>query len=103
MVRPDNEGPSIPFSKLEIQRRMHPSIAELIGSLYPKLKNHSSIHEYPDVDGMRRRLFWLDHRMLEDAAIPDRMGETSNSKSNEFEAELVAAIVTHLIRQGSYK
>ena len=76
---------------------MHPSIAELVcQTLYPKLKDHSSVALYPEVSGMRRRLFWLDHR--------EKESESNNSShSNDYEVEMAAALVSHLVRQGTYK
>jgi hypothetical protein len=52
----------IPLTTLKVQRRMHPSIAELVRiPLYPDLEDHPSVSEYPDVNGMRDRLYWFDH------------------------------------------
>lgn len=59
-------GVQLPYSTLETQRRMHPSIAQLVrGALYSMLKDAQSVFEYPQVSGMRRRLFWMDHRKPE--------------------------------------
>jgi superfamily I DNA and/or RNA helicase len=81
---------------------MHPSIADLVRqTLYPKLKDHISVKEFPQVSGIRRRLFWLDHQEKEsgaDAAQPNQV-----SHWNSYEVEMVAALVSHLIRQGTYK
>lgn len=91
----------IPFSTLEIQRRMHPSIAELVRStLYPTLQDASNVGGYPEVSGMRRRLFWLDHERHEDVQDPSLH---STSKTNDLEADMTAALVRHLVRQGLYK
>lgn len=91
----------LPFSTLETQRRMHPSIAELVRStLYPKLKDAPNVAEYPEVSGLRRRLFWLNHRNQEDAYADE---QHSMSKTNEWEADMTAALVCHLVRQGIYK
>ena len=63
LVQPKGDwGIRLPFSALEIQRRMHPSIAQLVrDTLYPKLQDHPSVTEHPEVFGLRKRLFWLDH------------------------------------------
>ncbi|KAL8794129.1 MAG: hypothetical protein Q9195_003314 [Heterodermia aff. obscurata] len=100
-VKPKYGAPELPFSSLKTQRRMHPSISELIRStLYPQLEDHQSVSNYPEVCGMRDRLYWLDHNEQEDKATP---GATASfSKSNAFEVELIAAIVSHLTRQGEY-
>ncbi|MCJ1475096.1 hypothetical protein MMC13_003756 [Lambiella insularis] len=102
LVRPQPGYPKLPFSSLEVQRRMHPSIAELVrATLYPQLIDHSSVFAYPEVDGMRKRLFWLDHDEKEDSLSSDLA--QSFSKTNTWEVEMVAALVTHLVRQGVYR
>ena len=102
LVHPQPGYPQLPYSSLEVQRRMHPSIAELIRStLYPKLQDHPSVSTYPEVDGMRKRLFWLDHNNREDAS-PSNTAQ-SFSKTNTWEVEMTAALVSHLVRQGIYR
>ncbi|KAL9598762.1 MAG: hypothetical protein Q9219_004259 [cf. Caloplaca sp. 3 TL-2023] len=102
LIHPQPGHLKLPYSSLEVQRRMHPSIAQLIRStLYPKLQDHLSVTAYPEVEGMRRRLFWLDHNNKEDAARSDQ--EHSFSKTNSWEVEMVAALVSHLVRQGVYR
>ncbi|KAJ5188533.1 hypothetical protein N7472_007547 [Penicillium cf. griseofulvum] len=90
-----------PFSTLETQRRMHPSIARLIRETqYPKLKDAASVSEYPEIMGMRKRLFWLDHRQREGGSDADA---TSTSHWNSHEIDMTVALVNHLIQQGEYK
>ncbi|KGO77908.1 Zinc finger, CCCH-type [Penicillium italicum] len=90
-----------PFSTLETQRRMHPSIARLIReTLYPKLKDDPSVSEYPEIMGMRKRLFWLDHRQREGGSDADAM---STSHWNSHEIDMTVSLVNHLIQQGEYK
>ncbi|KAI4273758.1 MAG: hypothetical protein L6R38_006265 [Xanthoria sp. 2 TBL-2021] len=102
LVHPQSRYPKLPYSSLEVQRRMYPSIAELIRStLYPKLQDHPSVSTYPEVDGMRKRLFWLDHNEKEDA-LPSNPAQ-SFSKTNAWEVEMTAALVSHLVRQGIYR
>ncbi|KAL8963110.1 MAG: hypothetical protein Q9193_000584 [Seirophora villosa] len=102
LVHPQARYPKLPYSSLEVQRRMHPSIAELIRStLYPKLQDHRSVSTHPEVDGMRKRLFWLDHNEKEDASPSDLA--QSFSKTNAWEVEMTVALVSHLIRQGIYR
>ncbi|KAF2171405.1 hypothetical protein M409DRAFT_63696 [Zasmidium cellare ATCC 36951] len=92
---------SIPFVTLETQRRMHPSISELVRStLYPKLQDAESVKTYPDVIGMRHRLFWMDHDRPEDSQV-DQMHSTSHT--NTYEVDMVAALVNHLVGQGVYR
>lgn len=102
LVCPQSGYGKLPYSSLEVQRRMHPSIAELVRStLYPNLQDHPSVLTHPEVDGMRKRLFWLDHNEKEDAS-PSNLAQ-SFSKTNTWEVEMTAALVSHLIRQGTYR
>ncbi|KAL1905906.1 hypothetical protein Sste5344_008293 [Sporothrix stenoceras] len=105
LVSPQTGEAKIPFSKLSTQRRMHPSISALIRApLYPSLEDGPNVHLYPEVTGMARRLFWLDHQHLEDGAISGKNGAdlSGTSKTNTFEVEMTAALVSHLFKQGSY-
>lgn len=50
-------GCGLPYSTLQTQRRMHPSIAQLIReTLYPRLQDASSVSDYPMVKRLRKRL-----------------------------------------------
>ena len=101
LVHPQSGYPKLPYSSLEVQRRIYPSIAELVRStLYPRLQDHPSVSTYPEVDGMRKRLFWLDYNEKEDAS-PSNLAQ-SFSKTNSWEVEMTAALVSHLVRQGIY-
>lgn len=93
-------SPGLPYVTLEMQRRMHPSISNLVRStLYQKLGDAPNVHDYPPVAGMARRLFWLDHRNKEDDT---RNNPQSVSQSNKWEVGMVAALVDHLQKQGTY-
>ncbi|KAK6532447.1 hypothetical protein TWF281_006635 [Arthrobotrys megalospora] len=95
------ETVGFPIGQLDIQRRMHPDIANLVRTtLYPQLHDHEGTAGYPDVAGIKRRLFWLDHRNFEDPGDP---GEAMQSKTNTWEAKMVVSLVTYLARQGVYK
>ena len=86
---------------LQTQRRMHPSISDLIRqTIYPNLKDHQSVMDYPMVSGFRPRLYWLDHQMLEAKSDPTKILESSHS--NDYEVDLVESMVLHLVRQGIY-
>ena len=55
LVKPQAGTFQVPLSTLKTQRRMHPSISELVRvPLYPDLQDHPSVLEYPEVDGMRQ-------------------------------------------------
>jgi hypothetical protein len=102
LVQPEYEQyAAVPYTALKVQRRMHPSISTLIRStLYPDLQDSPQVTDYPEVSGMRRRLFWLDHSQPEDGA-KDRSDSTSHT--NQYEVDMVFALVRHLVRQGVYK
>ncbi|KAL4779073.1 hypothetical protein BJX76DRAFT_365548 [Aspergillus varians] len=85
-----------------VGRRMHPSISRLIrDTLYPRLHDAPSVSEYPEVIGMRKRLFWLDHRCPEGVASGQEAVATSHW--NDYEIDLAVALVNHLLRQGTYQ
>ena len=97
----NTDGKSIPYSTLETQRRMHPSISRLIRTtLYPNLRDSPTVEAYPPVPGLAKRLFWLDHSIHEDVAASDF--DSTTSHSNTFEVEMTNSLVSHLVRQGVY-
>jgi hypothetical protein len=102
LVHPEDwQSSAVPYVTLEVQRRMHPSISTLIRStLYPDLQDSPQVANYPEVSGMRRRLFWLDHDQPEDGE-KDRSDSTSHT--NQYEVDMVFALVRHLVRQGVYR
>ncbi|KAI0099788.1 AAA domain-containing protein [Nemania sp. FL0031] len=80
---------------------MHPSISNLIRkTIYPHLEDANHLSDYPEVVGMRKRLFWFDHSHPEGKA--DANQPLSTSHTNDFEVEMVAATVSHIVRQGVY-
>lgn len=96
-----NNNLRFPFATLDTQRRMYPSISDLVRqTLYSHLKDHPTVNNYPEVEGMARRLFWFDHMELENNA--DNSDPTVLSKTNDFEVHMVTALVTHLVKQGCY-
>jgi hypothetical protein len=101
LVRPqDLFAKPLPLSTLDVQRRMHPSISQLVRETqYPHLKDDPSVFLYPEVTGMRNRLFWMHHEELED----DQADGDTTSRTNSFEANMVIALVKHLSQQGVYK
>ena len=102
LIRHPESNMRIPYDTLEVQRRMDPSISRLIrNTIYPNLKDHEVVEDYPSVVGMRKRLFWLDHRVPEGLGDPSQLSATSHW--NNWEVELLVALVTHLVRQGVYK
>ncbi|KAI1462410.1 hypothetical protein F4805DRAFT_464617 [Annulohypoxylon moriforme] len=93
--------PRLPYDTLETQRRMHPNVSELIRStLYPALEDGGTVAKYPEIFGMKKRLFWLHHESPEDQEM--QLDPTTTSHTNTFEIEMTIALVQHLVRQGSY-
>jgi len=89
----------LPFCTLEVQRRMHPSVSQLVRQTqYPKLRDDPLVSLYPEVVGMRHRLFWMRHDQLED----NTPNGQSTSRTNAYEIDMVAALVKHLAQQGTY-
>lgn len=100
LVHPGSGIQRLPYNTLETQRRMHPSISQLVrGTLYPTLKDADNVKNYPPVVGMRKRLVWLDHAHLEADSQP---GSDKTEFWNKFEVEMTTELVHHLVRQGEY-
>ncbi|KAI8964905.1 hypothetical protein F5Y11DRAFT_58985 [Daldinia sp. FL1419] len=98
---PYDADPRLPYDTLETQRRMHPSISELIRSaLYPNLEDGGPVTQYPEIHGMKKRLFWMHHESPEDQEV--QLDPMTTSHTNTFEIEMTIALVQHLVRQGSY-
>ncbi|KAI0904565.1 hypothetical protein F4823DRAFT_203748 [Ustulina deusta] len=96
-----DESQKLPCDTLETQRRMHPFVSELIRqTLYPSLVDGGVVANYPEVLGMKKRLFWLHHTIPEDRA--QQQDPTSTSHTNSFEVDMTVALVQHLVRQGTY-
>lgn len=94
--------PSLPFSVLDTQRRMHPSISDLVHSTYPSLEDSPTVLDYPEVCGVSKRLFWLHHESPEGGRKYD-LESIETSYSNDFEVQMVSGLVSHLLKQGVYK
>lgn len=79
---------------------MRPEISTLIRTtIYPRLVDHETTRNLPDVVGMRKNVFWLDHENLEEASNADRH---QKSHSNDWEVDMTHALVRHIVRQGVY-
>lgn len=101
LVEPDTDAPKVPYTTLESQRRMHPSVSRLIrDTLYPALTDAGDVESYPEVVGIKKRLFWLDHNHREGGSASD-LDQTS--KWNQYEVDMTAALVNHLVNQGAYE
>jgi AAA domain-containing protein len=101
LVRPveGTRALTLPHTTLTTQRRMHPSISELIRKpLYPDLEDAPNVRDYPEVTGMRRRLFWLDHDYPEGGSSETEIHTTS--QWNDYEVDTTVALTSHLVKQG---
>ncbi|KAF8639511.1 hypothetical protein AX17_001416 [Amanita inopinata Kibby_2008] len=88
-----------PMSRIDVQRRMRPSIAQLVrNALYPGLEDHQLVKEYPDVRGFARNVFFLTHEHREN----DGNEEDPGSKYNTYEVNMIRDVVLYLLRQGCY-
>ncbi|KAL3693267.1 hypothetical protein R1sor_006918 [Riccia sorocarpa] len=81
---------------LQEQRRMRPSFARLVKSLYPNLKDHESVTKYENVKGMNCNLLFFDHTAKENSISVD------TSKVNTSEAKLVVELTLYLLKQDCY-
>ena len=119
MMFPSEPGVSpLPTSRLNLQRRMHPDIADIMrATLYPFLQvchvvpktifiadlaiqDHESTSRHPPVAGMVERLWWFDHTNPEDK--PDPRSPMAKSYSNSFEVDMVIGLVTYLVETNEY-
>ncbi|KAI9551691.1 hypothetical protein GHT06_022027 [Daphnia sinensis] len=85
-------------SVLGVQHRMRTDVAKLIvPAIYPHLKNHPSVLNYPDVLGMAENVFFLAHSEREKG---DKSDQESRSHLNPYEANMSLALARHLLMQG---
>jgi superfamily I DNA and/or RNA helicase len=92
--------PPFPVAQLNVQRRMRPEISTLIRTtIYPRLIDHEMTKNLPDVVGMRKNVFWLDHENMEEVPDTDRH---QKSRSNDWEVDMTHSLVRHIVRQGVY-
>ncbi|QIX01562.1 hypothetical protein AMS68_007079 [Peltaster fructicola] len=100
LVDPKPGFSKLPYSTLNTQRRMHPEISAIIrNASYSELVDGPSVQLHPPVTGMKHRLFWFDHQVLEDSQNDDLQ---STSHTNDFEVEMVSSLVQHIVNQGIY-
>ncbi len=96
MLPRDPSVSAMPVSHLNIQRRMHPEIANITRITYPYLKDHESTLDRSPTHRLVHRMFWWDHR------IPEVGADDLKSHINLYEVEMVAGLVNYLLRGGAY-
>lgn len=86
---------------LGVQHRMRPTISSLIRmQTYPDLIDHESVTLFPDVQGVKSNVLFLDHQHFEDKAEESDGDVPSASKSNHFEVDMCLSITKYLLQQG---
>jgi hypothetical protein len=52
---------NVPHVTLSTQRRMRPEISKMVKLFYPNLIDDDSVKNYPNIKGVDKNLFFLDH------------------------------------------
>ena len=90
----------LPMSRIDVQRRMRPTISSLIrcacqysselldlkldrNTLYEGLQDHDLVQAYPDVRGMLKNVFFVNHNHKENGGMDD-----TASKYNMYEVRI---------------
>jgi helicase required for RNAi-mediated heterochromatin assembly 1 len=86
----------MPYTMLNMQRRMHPVLREVLSPFYPQLQDHPAVSQpdaRPSIPGMSVQSWFFDHTWKE--------GTDENlSKYNILEAEMVAQFINYLLLNG---
>lgn len=82
-------------TQLAFQHRMRPQIARLITpSIYEKLYNNRNVLDYPNVKGVAKNLFFLNHNRHEVSQ------NNEESWVNEHEVKVLVEFTKYLLKQG---
>ena len=84
----------IEFNCLELQHRMRPEIASIMTHIYPDLKDHDDVKTYPNVKGVSKNLYLINHSYLENSNTDIK------SYANKKEAEFAVSLCRFLLLQG---
>jgi hypothetical protein len=97
MIPLDASSSTLPTSRLSVQRRMRPCVADIARLTYPYLSDRESTIDRCEVHGMEERMFWWTH------SVPELQGgDDLKSHANLYEVEMVAGLVGYLVRGGAY-
>lgn len=50
---------------LKMQHRMRPEIFKLLSFFQPNLKNHKSVFKFESIKGVKKNVFFIDHKEYE--------------------------------------
>lgn len=82
------------YVELDVQRRMRPEFCDLVReTIYKSLKDGPNVLNYPEVKGMSKSFFVLNH------SYPETSSETS--KENLFEVDYILKLYEKLISLGN--
>ncbi|KAG5728813.1 NFX1-type zinc finger-containing protein 1 [Termitomyces sp. T112] len=99
----DHKSISYPHAKLTEQHRMRPEISSLIRELtYPELVDSANTKNRPNLRGVQDNIIFIDHDHPEDndSRLTERRdGESTSSKQNSHEVEMVIKILKYLAQQ----
>lgn len=103
LVSPSNGGAQISWWTLTQQHRMRPQISQFVRTLfYPNLRDAEETHRYPNVKGVNKNVFFVNHNHPEDGVKTREQQHTMSirSHSNSFEVEYIVGLLRYLMRQG---
>jgi hypothetical protein len=93
--------PRIPVAQLNVQQRMRPEISKLIReTTCPRLIDHDTTMNLPDIVEMQKNVCRLDHDHFEEEKNTEMHHK---SHSNIWEVEMAYALIRHVVWQGVYK
>ncbi|KAK6840094.1 hypothetical protein PG987_005960 [Apiospora arundinis] len=88
----------LPFTVLEVQRRMIPEIRQVLTPFYKRLRDHPMVEDplhRPPIPGMKHPLYFCHHN------YPEGFDSELNSMFNIEEAEHVVRFAEYLMRNGT--
>ncbi|KAK8005665.1 helicase-like protein [Apiospora arundinis] len=88
----------LPFTVLEVQRRMIPEIRQVLSPFYKRLRDHPMVEDplhRPPIPGMKHPLYFCHHN------YPEGFDSELNSMFNIEEAEHVVRFAEYLMRNGT--
>ncbi|POR36012.1 Helicase required for RNAi-mediated heterochromatin assembly 1 [Tolypocladium paradoxum] len=87
---------NVPYCSLRVQRRMIPSLREVVQVFYPNLEDHATVknpESRPPVPGMGgRNLWWFQHQWAQN--------HNGFSHSNLQEADMIVGFAKYLVQNG---